>query len=234
MIREKLLNKMREHAAASHPSEACGLIVQAGHSQRYVPCRNIHPEPTEHFELAPQDYAAAEDAGQVLAVVHTHPDATSRPSKLDSAQCDAMGLPWYILSWPENDLRRVEPDVWPRPLIGRHYIYGMQDCYSIIQDWYQQERGIRLRRPETTDGWWKRGENVILEHYEACGFQRCDDLHVGALIAMQYQAPVVNHCGLYIGDGQMIHHTPGRLSAPCVYGGYWQERTRAILRYVGE
>jgi len=234
MIREKLLRQIREHAQASYPAEACGLIVQVGHGQRYVPCRNSHPEPTEHFEIAPQDYADAEDAGQVLAVVHSHPDATSRPSKLDRAQCDAMGLPWYILSWPENDLRRVEPDVWPRPLIGRHYIYGMQDCYSIVQDWYQQERGIHLGRPETADGWWKRGENMILEHYESLGFRRCDDLHAGAVIIMQVSSDIVNHCALYTGDGTMIHHMPGRLSESSPYGGYWQERTHAILEYVGE
>lgn len=235
MIREKMLNQIREHAAASYPEEACGLIVQIGHAQRYVRCRNVHPEPTEHFELAPEDYAAAEDSGQILAVVHSHPDATSRPSILDRAQCDAMGVPWYILSWPEGDFRRVEPDVWPRPLIGRHYVYGLQDCYSIVQDWYLQERDIELGRPETADGWWEDGrQDVIVESYEGLGFRRCDELHVGAVIVMQVSAPVTNHCAVYLGGGQMIHHMPGRLSVQCPYGGYWQERTRAILEYVGE
>ena len=235
MIRAKLLNQIREHAQADYPQEACGMIVQVGHTQRYFPCQNVHPDPGGHFELAPADYAAAEDAGRVLAVVHSHPDATSRPSPLDRAQCDAMGMPWYILSWPEGDLRRLEPDVWPRPLVGRHYLYGLQDCYSIVQDWYRQERGIELGRPETRDGWWEDGrQDVIIEHYEAVGFRRTNDLHRGALILMQVSALVANHFGLYLGGGLMLHHMPGRLSVECPYGGYWQERTRAILEYVGE
>jgi proteasome lid subunit RPN8/RPN11 len=51
------------HAIGEYPREACGLLVRAGRKEIYVPCRNIASTPNEHFRLAPEDYAAAEDRG---------------------------------------------------------------------------------------------------------------------------------------------------------------------------
>jgi len=53
------------------------------------------------------------------------------------------------------------------------------------------------------------------------------------VIVMQVRAPVPNHAGVYIGDGLMLHHLYNRLSSRDVYGGYWQECTRIVLRHPG-
>lgn len=236
MIRDKLVQQIREHVAAEYPREACGLIVQAGRSQRYKRCRNVHPDPLNHFQISAEDFAAAEDGGDVLAVVHSHPDGTSAPSVHDRASCDAQGLPWYILSWPEGDLARVEPGAWPRPLVGRQYVYGLQDCYSIAQDWYREHRGLELWRPQSSDGWWDRQEaDFFFEHFRRLGFVQVEDPQVGDMIIMQiHGSPVAQHCGIYVGDGRMLHHLPGQLSGHVLYGGYWRERTRLIIRHTGE
>nr|GFB62306.1 hypothetical protein [Tanacetum cinerariifolium] len=57
----------------------------------------IHPiaDPNEEFRIAPEDFAAAEDLGAVIGIVHSHPDATSRPSPRDLAMCEATELPWH-------------------------------------------------------------------------------------------------------------------------------------------
>lgn len=70
--------------------------------ERYFPCRNLADNPTEQFHLAPEDYVAAAEWGTITLIVHSHPDATTQPSELDKAQCDAMELPWAIASWPEE------------------------------------------------------------------------------------------------------------------------------------
>lgn len=59
------------------------------------------------------------------------------------------------------------------------------------------------------------------------------DIRVGDVIVMQVRAPVPNHAGVYIGDGLMLHHLYNRLSSRDVYGGYWQECTRIVLRHPG-
>ena len=96
-MRQKIIDAIMAHAAEEYPRECCGVVVQKSRVQRYIPCRNLATDPTEHFHLSPEDYAAAEDLGTVVAIVHSHPDATTQPSELDKAQCDATLLPWHIV-----------------------------------------------------------------------------------------------------------------------------------------
>lgn len=90
------------HARAEYPRECCGVVAQKSRVERYFPCRNLADNPTEQFHLAPEDYVAAAEWGTITLIVHSHPDATTQPSELDKAQCDAMELPWAIASWPEE------------------------------------------------------------------------------------------------------------------------------------
>lgn len=41
--------------------------------------------------------------------------------------CVASGLPCYILSWPEGDLRTITP-AGNTPLLGRPFVHGAWDC----------------------------------------------------------------------------------------------------------
>ncbi|MDP5467004.1 C40 family peptidase, partial [Pseudomonas aeruginosa] len=138
-----ILSAVQKHAAAEYPRECCGLIIRSGRSQRYVPCENTAADAGEEFRIAPEAYAEAEDQGEIVAVVHSHPDATSRPSAADVAMCNASGLTWHILSWPEGDLRTIEP-VDQVPLLGRAFVHGVQDCWQVCADWYQREWGIEF------------------------------------------------------------------------------------------
>ncbi len=105
-------------------------VAGSGRSQRYIPCENTAADAGEEFRIAPEAYAEAEDQGEIVAVVHSHPDATSRPSAADVAMCNASGLTWHILSWPEGDLRTIEP-VDQVPLLGRAFVHGVQDCWQV-------------------------------------------------------------------------------------------------------
>lgn len=232
-MRKHILQAIRDHAAAEYPRECCGLIVQIGRRQQYIPCRNVSTEPGDRFELAPDDYAAAEDQGQIVGVVHSHPDATSRASAADIALCNAGTVPWYILSWPEGDLNVITPqeDV---PLIGRPFVHGTDyDCYGLIRAYYRQEHGIELPDYPRRDNWWEQGENLYLDLFQDAGFERVEDgsLQRGDVLLMQVQSETVNHGAIYLGDGQILHHLYGRLSGADVYGGYWLERTVAVVRH---
>lgn len=233
-MRKHILKAIREHAAADYPREACGVVVQIGRRQVYHRCRNLAAKPEDEFLISPADYAAAEDLGAIVAVVHSHPDETSRASPHDLAMCEASGLPWYILSWPEGDLNTLVPTGETPPLLGRPFVHGVWDCYAIIRDWYQLERAIELTNYPRADEWWTRGENLYMRLYADAGFKPvAGPLQAGDVIIMQIQANEPNHGAVYLGDGLMLHHLYGRLSERAVYGGYWQERTRLTLRYEG-
>lgn len=84
------------HADREYPRESCGLVVHIKGMDVYWPCLNL-AQGEEHFVLCPHDYAAADDAGEIIAVIHSHPDGITQPSDYDTKACEASGLPWFII-----------------------------------------------------------------------------------------------------------------------------------------
>jgi proteasome lid subunit RPN8/RPN11 len=230
-MNEKLLQAVMAHAEAEYPKEACGVIAQKSRVQRYFPCNNLAPEPNEQFHLDPQGYADAEEWGTVTAIVHSHPDATTQPSELDLAQCDATELAWHIVSWPDGDLRTIQPR-GELPLIGRAFVLGHTDCWGLIMSYFKQEHDIELKDYRVDYPWWESGgESLYLDNWYECGFREFDGpAQPGDMVIMQVSAPVANHAGILLEGNMLLHHLYGKLSQRVPYGGYWRERTIKLLR----
>jgi len=221
-----------EHTQAQYPREACGLVVVVKGRARYVPCSNVSDNP-DQFAIAPQELAAAEDMGELIGVFHSHPNASANPSEADLVGCERSGVEWHILGWPSGVWRSFKPTGYAAPLVGREFIHGVLDCYTLVQDWFRIERGVVLPDFERRDDWWERGDNLYLDQYRAAGFVPIApaNLSHGDCFLMQIQSPVPNHAAVYLGDGMILHHLHGRLSSRDVYGGYYQHVTTHVLRY---
>ncbi len=119
VIPDSVREQLEAHAATEAPNEACGLIaLRDGVAERYLPGRNAAASPYR-FELEPGDPMDffLEDEGYELAVFHSHPTDSARPSRTD---VESVGLwasrPYVILSRPTGELAawriedgRVEP-----------------------------------------------------------------------------------------------------------------------------
>ncbi|TBL52744.1 peptidase P60 [Hafnia paralvei] len=232
-MREKTIQAIVAHAAEVYPAECCGVVAQKSRVERYFPCRNIAENPTEQFHLSPEDYIAAEEWGTVTGIVHSHPDATTQPSELDKAQCDAMAIPWHIVSYPEGDLRTVMPR-GELPLVGRAFVLGHTDCWWLVMSYFRQTHGIVLNDYRVDYPWWESGrENLYLDNWYECGFREFSGPpQSGDMVIMQVSAPVANHAGILLDDGMLLHHMYGMLSQRVPYGGYWKDRTVKIVRHM--
>lgn len=219
------------HAQACFPAEACGLVIVERGREHFVPCQN-QAIGTEHFIISAEDYAAAEDRGEIIAVFHSHPNASPQPSEADRVSCEKTGLRWWIVSVPSGEWYCLEPNGYVAPLVGREFQHGVLDCYAIIRDWYQQELGITLTDYSRHDNWWEDGQsNLYVSNFQQEGFYRVDAPARGDMILMQIGSSVPNHAAVYLGDGMILHHLQGRLSSTDVYGGYFQKVTTHILRH---
>lgn len=237
MINKAIEAAIFQHAEREYPRECCGLVVDIDGTPEFRPCRNMAAlGSTDHFILHPDDYAAAETLGTIVAVVHSHPNASATPSQADRVSCEASGLLWYIASWPGQQLEYIQPTGYQAPLVGRVWAHGVLDCYTLIRDWYKLERGVTLPDYERTDNWWRHGQNLYMENFASAGFLSVDmaDMQPGDVLLMQVLANVANHAAIYLGNGVILHHLHGRLSCREVFGGYYRKHTVKVLRYGGD
>lgn len=235
MTMEKWQQCAAEHFNANASQEACGLLVVVKGRKHYWPCRNLAAKPSDQFILHPSDYAAAEDSGEVLAIIHSHPQSFAVLSELDRVGVERTGLPWYIYSlltneWSESFL----PSGYVPPLIGRQWSWGLTDCWSLARDWYLKN-GIDMRdwsRPATIDEF--EAAPIFDQCWKESGFCELDEnetLRKSDLLLMSIGSHGLNHCGVYVGDQAILHHCRNRLSSRDMYGGWLLKCTGRRLRY---
>ncbi|NIF20572.1 C40 family peptidase [Candidatus Pantoea multigeneris] len=233
-MRKKVLEAIQQHVAAAYPNEACGVIVQNGRAQQYIPCRNTAEVPTENFTLAPEDFTAAEALGEVLMIIHSHPDVVQLiPSEMDRIQCDWSGVEWGIMSWPDGDFCTLSPRV-DRDYTGRPWVIGYADCWSLIKEYYSREFSLALGDYSVPLEWWIDGKEALYDdNWEKEGFAEIStsDLRHGDIIMMRLQSSVTNHAAVYLGENIILHHLSGQLSTRIPYGSYHRDRTVRIVRH---
>lgn len=233
----------RAHAIEAYPQECCGLVVRRVDGYEfYKRCRNLAATPQEHFIVDPQDRADAEDAGEIIAVAHSHPNVAARPSQADKVMCEKSGLEWFIVHVSRDPDTKIissgemvsfKPEGYVAPLLGRTFSHGVLDCYSLIRDYYKQQLDIELPNYERRDDWWVHGDDLYMRHFRDAGFEQITDgIKENDVIIMQIRAKQPNHAGVYIGGGLVLQHMANRLSTRDVYDGYFRQVTRLIVRRV--
>ncbi|WP_202816530.1 C40 family peptidase, partial [Enterobacter hormaechei] len=77
-------------AIKRYPNEACGFLVRTtGEKYRFIEARNVSEYPENTFVMHADDIIAAEDAGDVVAIWHSHTDESADASDADRAGCEA-------------------------------------------------------------------------------------------------------------------------------------------------
>lgn len=222
MIADELRAAIAAHAVAEFPRECCGLIV-AG---QYRPCRNSASAPTEEFAIDPQDYADAEDTGEIQAIVHSHPGGSARPSQADLSACAGAGVPLWIIcsvgaqpdgSVAVEDWHEFGPSDYSAPLIGCEFSHGINDCFGLVRRYYWQTHRLPIPDFPRSGEWWNDGHSDLYAQYPLTGFVARNmpaEPNPGDVLLMRIRSRnnVPNHAAVYLGDGVILHHLWGQLS----------------------
>lgn len=233
MINERVKQDALDHAKREYPKEACGLVVVIKRKLTYWPADNIAAEPTEDFILDPAAYRAAEDAGDIVGIVHSHTTQPVDPSPCDVASCHAHGLPWYVVQAAQGTWSHIEPQDGPLPLAGRPWVWGATDCWTLVHDWYA-EQGLDLPRfahPDTPEAF--EDCPIFDAHWPEAGFVevRLSEVRYGDMILMNMRGKAGNHVGVIVDDGLLLHHARGCISGREPYTEWLQKCTERVLRH---
>ena len=224
-----------KHAEKCMPQESCGLLAIIKGEKTYWPCKNIAESGFEYFVIDPDDWAECEDTGEIIGIVHSHPLEPAIPSDNDKASCEYLGLPWFIYSPLTKDWISFEPSGWKTPsLLGRSFVFGVHDCWSLITDWYKKNKNVNIpytQRPKTFKEFIK---NPLFEKtLPTLGFKEIkeDNIQIGDVLLMKSSKNVLGHAALYIGDQTILHHSLGKLSCREQYDLNYQQATKKVYRY---
>ena len=221
MITEKLKHELIATAKKEYPLEMCGVLLKQDDEIIFQQCENISEQPTELFELD----STVLLSDKVVAIVHSHTNGRNYLSKWDMANQQLTDLAWVLVCGDSVNVYRPIP-----PLLGREFVFNLQDCYNLFRDCYMVA-GVDLPVFTYSPDWYKQGQNLYVEELKAHGFEQVNTLEVGDVILFTIGSTIANHAGIYLGEELFIHHLINRLSKRDVYGGYWLQNTHSIWRY---
>lgn len=214
MITEQVIKNYFE---SKYPQEACGIVLK---DMTFIPCDNIADDVYNHFEIDTYDYMKHE--GNILAIVHSHPDGNDGPSKLDMKSQVATNVPFGLC---------VTRQGWTGPLwffgdgipevdlVGRPFRHGPTgtdgkgDCFALIRDYYKT-LGIKLNEYPRDHQWWDKGEDMYESYFENEGFVEIHSSEVkdNDSFMMAVNSKVINHAGVFVGNNLILHHLANRVS----------------------
>ena len=222
------------HAKEQDPKESCGLLIEIKGKEKYFPCKNLSTYSQQCFIIDPNDFIKAEESGNILAVIHSHPVTPPIASQADKISCENSDLPWHIVNPKTEQWGYYQPSGYKPTLLGRPWVWGVTDCWSLVRDWYKEEKNIILRdwdRPTTPQQFLEK------PLFESCawrtGFRelRTDEKLInGDVLLMSILSPTLNHVAIFL-DGDVLHHLADRISCKEPYNQWLLKCTGKRYRY---
>lgn len=125
-------------------------------------------------------------------------------------------------------------------LLGLKFDHGTTDCYSILCQVYKDLLDITLTNYARPNDWWVHNEDLYLDNFKKEGFYVLDideplrpfDVFLIALPDPRNRGRITptNHCAVYLGGDNILHHRLGCLSETKMYRGAIKNFTTRVIR----
>ena len=141
------LNKIKTECLLRYPEEMVGALTQ----DDFFPYPNISENKESSFLLSLEDTFSILRNKEIIALAHSHTlkGKESRfdlrtPSYSDITGQKKSGIPWLIFG--TEGINITSPIELPRiknpNYVGREFIWFINDCYTLVQDYLYFEQGI--------------------------------------------------------------------------------------------
>ena len=228
----EFLDSIKNHFEEYYPREGCGILGVIKGKLQWFPCKNVAGN-NEDFIIDSKQYIDIARKCDIVGIVHSHPDASPEASISDIKNCDTLEIPYYIFSYPEMELNKITPKNISKPLSGRLYEFGVNDCFEAMRDYLDSQGIVIPARSAFEDDWWKKDldyfTDEIIKDY---GYTRVEgNMQKNDVIIFSINSQVGNHCGVYLGDDLFFHHAENRLSCKENLYPYWKQYITGVYRH---
>lgn len=124
----------------------------------------------------------------------------------------------------------------PHKFESKLYTPGDQDCYGTFREAFMALTGEILPDFARPHGWWNVPDlNLIQAYFEQAGFEDTGLTVNGAqplsVLLFAVASSKINHVGLYLGNGNFLHHPYQKLSIIEPLSGAWKSRCVGVLQH---
>ena len=118
-----------------------------------------------------------------------------------------------------------------KSLVGRQWLYGKFDCYTIVRDYYKL-LGIIMpdyERPKDLI----TSKSIFLDQAKKCNFVQIDfeERSKDDVLIMKLGTKNPMHAAIFLGDNCILHQKYESLSCTENFNLYYRRSTKAVFRY---
>lgn len=246
-FRRQVLEDAKRYAIAQYPKEMCGFITDLG----FIPAPNSAVDPIKDFRIDPEEYLKVQSKMKILAILHSHTNGRAFPTEIDMRSQLNTNVPWGIIL--TDGFAADDPVMWGdslpiAPLIGRQFMHGVWDCYSLVRDTFRlgkeqlAELDVTQRWPfepvtfpefPRSDAWWDGPDDLYVQNFGSVGFDviERDQARVGDCMLMRIgSSKKLSHAAILIDQDLILHHLPTRLSRR-EPSGIWARHADVWVRF---
>jgi proteasome lid subunit RPN8/RPN11 len=232
--------KIKEHALKDFPNECCGFIcVNYLGDVTVLPCENKAVNKKGRFVIDPAMNIEAEKYGHIAAFYHSHVDEFELPSNekfsIQDLDCAYEAcLPALLYVYPQDTWFYHQPKTYkPVPLIGRPFVWGIWDCYSLVREYQKIHKGLNMNyyfppSEESINANFKYEEFVKNEPLEDVSL---DELKEGDIILFKIKSQYINHSAVYLGGNEFLHQPINKSSSKMFLDERYLKYIARTLRY---
>lgn len=227
-VKEEIVN----HSIENTQQEVCGLIVKTDTKFIVCRCNNIAKNKEKHFRIEPSDYLTASKLGKIVAIYHTHISDTIGASSFDVFSSSLHKLPFITYNVKSNNFSMIDGQEYSKYL-DKDFQIGINDCFSLVSEFYLDKFNIKLNNYNRQDGWYKSDPEVFLRNYRREGFGKSDELKKYNILLLKLIETISfpHHMAIYLGDDTILHHPRDKKSIIEPYSKRYKEATYLILEH---
>ena len=231
--------KVKDHALRDAPNEACGFIsVNSFGDVTVLPCENMARNKTNRFAIDPRKNIEAEKLGHVAAFYHSHcsdilDKSVDRFSSEDLDTSYESCIPALLYVQASDSWHYSQPTTYePAPLLGRPFVGGIWDCYSIVRDYHKMNNKVSMGYyfpPDNPSSMCNFGyeENLSKENFHEIDLAEAT---TGDVFLFKIRSNFINHCGVYLGDNQFIHQPLNSISTESMLDEKYIQKIHKVMR----